>query len=145
MTTLIDWDEQLSIGIQEIDEQHKVLVDLINELYRAMIEGHAREKNGEILGRLIEYTKTHFVVEESLMRIFGYKDYEGHKARHDDFIARLEDMRREYDSGDTKITLELMEFLKDWLSSHIMRTDTEYAPYFLKLGAKKSWFRKLWS
>ncbi len=144
MGQIIEWTEDLSVGIQEIDEQHRILVGLINELYGAMIKGGSKEINGEVLNRLVEYTKTHFTVEESLMRILGYDDYDAHKKRHDDFVAHLGDLKQKYDKGQVFISMELMNFLKDWLSNHIMKTDKEYAPYFLKKGVKATWWRKFW-
>lgn len=144
MARIIEWTDELNVGIQEIDEQHKVLVNLINELYGAMIKGGTKETNGEILNRLVDYTKTHFIVEESLMRILGYEDYDAHKKRHDDFVGQLGELKRTYDQGQAHISMELMNFLKDWLSGHIMKTDKEYAPYFLKKGAKSTWWRKFW-
>ncbi len=144
MGRLIEWTDELSVGIQEIDEQHKILVNLINELYGAMIKGGAKETNGAILRRLVDYTKTHFTVEESLMRIMGYSDYDAHKKRHDDFVAQLKELQQKFDQGQVHISMELLNFLKDWLSNHIMKTDKQYGPYFLKKGAKSTWWRKFW-
>lgn len=144
MRTLMPWTPALSVEIQEIDEQHKILVDMINELYDSMIEGRSIKANGEILERLIEYTKTHFVVEESVMRILGYADYDEHKKKHDAFVAKLIELQGMYDGGDHHIALELLDFMKDWLSEHILKTDKQYVPYFLKSGAKRTWLRKFW-
>jgi len=66
-TDLIQWSDQFSVNIQEIDEQHKVLVDLLNQLHNAIREHHGRATSREILNRLAEYTRTHFLLEESLM------------------------------------------------------------------------------
>ena len=71
-TDLIEWSDEFSVGIQEIDEQHKVLVGLLNQLHQAIREHHGRATSREILGRLAEYTRTHFLLEESLMRLTHY-------------------------------------------------------------------------
>lgn len=86
MDTLFAWSDDLSVGIQEIDEQHKVLVGLLNELHTA-ISGHKGSAECRvILDRLAEYARAHFAVEESLMRVLGYPDYENHNGPH--FLAR---------------------------------------------------------
>src|SRR5512140_2145124 len=66
----IEWSDELSVGIQEIDEQHKVLVGLVNDMHRAIHEHHGRDTARAILEKLGDYTRVHFAVEESLMRIF---------------------------------------------------------------------------
>lgn len=144
MRTLMPWTPALSVEIQEIDEQHKILVDLINELYDSMIEGRSTKANGEILDRLIEYTKTHFVVEESVMRILGYVDYDEHKKKHDVFVAKLMEFKWTYDKGDHHIALALLDFMKEWLAEHILKTDKQYVPHFVSSGAKRTWLRKFW-
>lgn len=144
MRRFIEWTDNLSVGIQEVDEQHKVLIELINELYDAMIKGASKEFNGNILNRLIKYSQTHFTVEESMMRVVEYGGYDTHKKGHDDFIVNLESLKQKYNNGQMHISMELMNFLKDWLSNHIMKTDKEYVPYYLKKGVKSSWWKKFW-
>ena len=146
---LIEWTEELSVGIQEIDEQHKVLVGLVNEMHQAIHEHHGSETAKRILDRLGEYTRIHFAVEESLMRLFEYPDYEAHKKQHEELIGQLIQYQARVASGTTKISFELLHFLKLWLAEHILASDKEYAPHMLKLGAKaksgkQSWFSKLW-
>lgn len=79
MSEFIVWSDELSVGIEEIDEQHKVLVNLINRMHNAIAEKHGSEVVSGILAELVDYTKIHFAVEESLLRILGYPGYEEHK------------------------------------------------------------------
>jgi len=146
---LIEWSDELSVGIQEIDEQHKVLVGLVNEMHQAIHEHHGSETAREILDRLGDYTRIHFAVEESLMRIFDYPGYEAHKKQHEELIAQFRQYHAKVQSGTAKISFELLHFLKLWLSQHILESDKDYAPHMLKLGAKaksaqSSWFGRLW-
>lgn len=146
---LIEWTDDLSVGIEEIDAQHKSLVDIVNELDRAVTEHRGRDAMSEILNRLDEYTRIHFAVEESLMRIFGYDDYEEHKAVHDDLIDQLQHIRAEFEAGHGGVTFELMQVLKNWLVKHIQHSDKEYTDCFLHgqvhaQNAKPSWFQRLW-
>jgi hemerythrin len=149
MAKFVEWSEDLSVGIEEIDDQHKVLVDLINEMHDAIHQRHGSEVVRDVLNKLAEYTKIHFAVEESLMRILGYPDYEPHKAQHEKLIASMEELQHKVETGKTAIGFELMHFLKVWLTKHIMESDMNYSGFFLKAGAKpklkkKSWTSRLW-
>ncbi|RFA30418.1 hypothetical protein CAI21_04900 [Alkalilimnicola ehrlichii] len=147
----VSWKEELSVGIQEIDEQHKCLIELINELNAAMLARRGQESVDQALDKLIEYTRTHFVVEESLMRILGYPiaEYEAHKRHHEDLIQQVLEFKYQL-VGEGKVSRqELMEFLRNWLINHIMKEDQNYSEHFLKHGAQRSWlkpgwFRKIW-
>lgn len=147
--TLVEWSDELSVGIQEIDEQHKVLVGLLNEMHQAILEHHGSQTAREVLDRLGDYTRIHFAVEESLMRIFEYPGYTEHKKQHEELIRQLESYRAKVASGATAISFQLLHFLRMWLTQHIIDSDKDYAPIMLQRGAKargaeQSWFRKLW-
>ncbi|OOZ40394.1 hypothetical protein BOW53_07955 [Solemya pervernicosa gill symbiont] len=92
----ITWDDTYSVGIEEIDNQHKVLVGLINELDDALRVHSNREMVQGVIDQLIDYTKLHFAVEESIMRLFKYKEYEPHKAVHDGIIDKLNGMNEKF-------------------------------------------------
>ncbi|MCB1766851.1 MAG: hemerythrin family protein, partial [Candidatus Competibacteraceae bacterium] len=93
MVKFIEWSNALSIGIEEIDAQHKVLVDLLNQVHEAIQQRHGVEVTNEIVEQLGEYTRIHFAVEESLMRILHYPEYERHKDEHDRLIEQLNGFR----------------------------------------------------
>ncbi|CAM3841948.1 bacteriohemerythrin [Parendozoicomonas haliclonae] len=140
---LITWSDSLSVGIQEIDEQHKILVDLLNKLYLAIREHHGNEATVTILDELVDYTRIHFSVEESLMRILDYPDYESHKHHHELLIEQINELRRKVQNGK-HIGFELLHFLKNWLTKHIMEEDMEYAPHMLKKGVKANYEQRSW-
>jgi len=149
MGKFIEWTDELSVGIEEIDEQHKVLVGLVNEMHEAIHERHGTEAVKSILARLTDYTRIHFAVEESLMRILNYPDYESHLAEHAELQASLAELEEKVASGQKTIGFELMHFLKVWLTKHILHTDKEYTAHFLDAGAhprlkKTSWVSRLW-
>lgn len=149
MSKFVEWSDELSVGIEEIDEQHKVLTGLVNEMHEAIQQHHAHDVVRGILERLATYTKTHFVVEESLMRILNYPDYEAHKAEHDNLIAQIDELQSKVNAGKASVNFELMHFLKVWLTKHIMESDKAYSAHFIGAGAstklkKKSWAAKLW-
>lgn len=144
MSKLVEWSEELSVGIQEIDEQHKMLVDLLNQLHEAIHKRHGSEATRKILDELADYTRIHFAVEESLMRVLEYPDYEAHKREHEDLIQQMVDLKQKLDTGTHSISFELLHFLKVWLTKHILESDKEYSPYFLSKGVKASWQKKSW-
>ncbi|MCU0835873.1 MAG: bacteriohemerythrin [Chromatiaceae bacterium] len=149
MTHFVEWSKDLSVGIEEIDAQHQVLVGLVNEMHDAIQERRGSAVVNDVLGKLAEYTRIHFAVEESLMRIFHYPDYEAHKAEHEALIAEVTDLQQKVAAGKTAIGFELMHFLKGWLTKHILASDMQYSPFFLEAGVKPhhkkaSWTKRLW-
>jgi len=142
---LLPWSDQLSVGIQEIDEQHKVLVDLINQLHEAIEQHHGADVCVQIMDKLCEYTKIHFAVEESILRILGYPDYDDHKAHHNMLLSQVQELRYKMDHEDHSISFELLYFLKKWLTIHILEEDSAYVEHLLNCGAKATFNKKSWS
>jgi len=145
----IEWTEDLSVGVQEIDEQHKVLVGLLNKLYEAIILRQDDPKTvRSIINELNQYTIIHFAVEESLMRIFDYPAYEEHKRHHQELTKQVIDLRRKLQTDDNAISMDLLNFLRHWLTEHIMGDDKKYGPFLLERGLTKKWQRswvgKIW-
>ncbi len=133
---LLRWNANLSVGLNCIDDQHKVLIDLINELHRQMSSGASESEIGTVLSQLIDYTKTHFGFEEDLFTKHGYEETEAHIQIHSKLVSQLVDFQTQFKSGKTDISIELMEFLKDWLVNHIKKTDTRYVPFLRSKGVK---------
>ncbi|HRD68172.1 MAG TPA: bacteriohemerythrin [Candidatus Competibacter sp.] len=150
MSKFIEWSNELSVGIEEIDSQHKVLLDLLNQVHEAIQQGRTVEVTGDIIDRLDEYTRVHLAVEESLMRILHYPDYERHKEEHDKLVAQLGDLRAKLAKGKGAIGFELAFLLKNWLTKHIMEVDQRYVSHFLSYGISPelsknaSWTQRFW-
>lgn len=125
--SLFKWDESYSVKNKEIDNQHKKLGEIINELYDAMHEGNSRQELCSIFRSLIENTRTHFSFEEKFMENLNFENLSEHKKEH----IRLEQKAKEYyylyESKRIALTIEFMEFLLDWLLEHIISEDKEYA------------------
>ena len=131
---LITWSSQLSVGVIEIDTQHKRLIDIINRLNDAMHSGKESEALGKVLTELVEYTVYHFNTEEHLMLQRNYVDSPTHKLEHKRFIETITGFKKKFDAGDVKISTDIMNFLRDWLTSHILKTDKKFA-HTLNTGA----------
>lgn len=126
---LMNWSDKLSVNIREIDEQHKKLVTMVNELHEAMSSGKGKEVIGKILTGLVQYVASHFATEERFMKTHSFPGYLAHKAEHDKLTKKALELQQQFQEGKPVITVEVMGFLKDWLSSHILGTDKNYAPY----------------
>lgn len=112
------------------------LVELVNRLYRAVTEKQGKDAVGRILNELVEYTGEHFKTEEEFFDRYGYPERGEHKKIHNDLVQKVMDFQRKFESGKAEVDMELMEFLKDWLVNHIMKTDRKYAPFLQEKGLK---------
>ena len=145
-----EWSDELSVGIEEIDVQHKILVELVNRLYDETIVKKAElTVLDEILHELVEYTIIHFAVEESLFRIFDYPATEIHTKHHDDLKLQVLDLQKKVRSGEVTVNTKLLLFLKNWLQHHILEEDKLYGPFLIQQGVKSSspkssWLSRLW-
>ncbi len=130
------WTESMSVGVEEFDAHHKKLVDLLNHLFDAMSEGKGKQVVGSVLEELLKYTEYHFGVEEKKMKEMGYPAYPGHQAEHQKFVEEATTLYRKFQGGDLFISLDTLNFLKDWLNKHILQTDMAYKPFFNNKGIR---------
>jgi hemerythrin len=133
----IQWSDEYSVGIPSIDEQHKVLINFINDLNRAMADGEANVIIGDILLGLGQYTKKHFKYEEELFTQYGYPSSEPHVKEHQLLLEQVSSLKLRFESDlSGSISLEIMQFLKNWLVNHIQQSDKEYSQFLISKGAK---------
>ncbi|MBV5307132.1 MAG: bacteriohemerythrin [Desulfobulbaceae bacterium] len=130
------WDSSLSVNISQIDDQHKKLVGMINELHRAMKLKQGNSIIGSILDRLADYTVSHFGFEEKLFAQFGYPEEKAHVEIHQKLVAQVVDIQKKFKAGEAMVSMELMAFLKDWLVNHIKGTDKKYSSFLRGHGVK---------
>ncbi len=130
---LITWNSAYSVGVKQIDEQHKQLIMMINQLHLSMLKGEGGKVLDEVIKSVINYTKTHFSAEEILMKKYGYEGFDEHKKIHEEFINKVDEFEKKLAKGDL-ISIEVMNFLKDWLLNHIQGTDKKYTQYFNEHG-----------
>jgi hemerythrin-like metal-binding protein len=120
---LIVWRETYETGNVRVDNQHKHLVELINELFNHLNSKDKDEKLKLIFTELYEYTANHFLMEEEIMQEHKYTGFLDHKEEHIKFVATVKEFKDRYFKGQAKINFELLNFLKDWLIKHILGTD----------------------
>jgi hemerythrin len=131
---LIEWSDKFSINILEVDNQHKKLVSMVNELHDAMKTGKGKDIMGNILSGLIQYVGTHFATEERFMSKYNYPEYLAHKAEHVKLSQKAVEIQKEFEKGVPVITVELMNFLKDWLQEHILGSDKKFGIFLNSKG-----------
>lgn len=132
---LMEWSDKLSVGVAQFDAEHRRLVGMVNDLFDAVQAGKGREALGGILEELIAYTETHFAHEEEIMRQHGYEEVDGHKSEHDLLTQQVYEIRRKYMAGaSATLSMEVMNFLKNWLIKHIQGTDRKYTRFMNQHG-----------
>jgi len=131
---LITWNSTYSVNVKEIDLQHQKLIALINQLHDGMKAGKGKEITGKILSDLADYTKFHFGYEEKFFDQTKYPDTMVHKRQHSDLVKQVVDYISKFQQGEVILTMELMNFLKDWLMNHIVATDKKYTSFLNSKG-----------
>jgi hemerythrin len=120
------WTSQLNVGIEVIDQQHRRIVEYINQLEDAASQGHTQNVISALINELVDYTVSHFGFEESLQEEAGYPFIKAHKKVHELFTRRIAEFQARMDKGED-ITEELNTLLVSWLLNHIKSDDADYA------------------
>lgn len=126
---LLEWTDALSAGLDEIDDDHKHLLGILNRLNEAISDGNEDVVVGELLEELLDYTVWHFRHEERLMQMYGDPSFFEHKQKHAALTEAAIAKRKAYLAGDANVPGELMPFLKAWLTEHIQGTDAKTGRY----------------
>ena len=137
----VQWTRNMDLGINDIDSQHRLLVDYINDLHSAMTNNSSAQEMLGILRKLRDYTSTHFRDEEKHFVHSDYPSIKEHLQIHRDFEAKVNEVEQGIKQGTITLSMDLLSFLKDWLVEHIMGMDAQYAPY-VKKAAKLGTTRK---
>ncbi len=136
-TGLIQWNSSLSLGVNEIDEQHMKLIGMISQLHDAtMRAGKEKELLGTTLNELVRYTVNHFSTEEKYFDRYDYPETAAHIDEHAKFIREVSAFKKEFEEGRIGITIKLMNFLSEWLWNHIMSSDKKFGPYLNEKGIR---------
>jgi len=126
------WKDEYSVQIRSIDAQHRNLFATAAELYSAMSAGQGKTACTRILDRLVQYTSVHFAHEERLMRQYNYPELAAHKAEHDALTKQVLQFQADFQGRRATLTVQLLQFLKDWPEKHIKGTDKRYVPCLSK-------------
>lgn len=126
---LLIWSHIYSVGIDKVDEQHKNLIKMLNDLHKALTESDDRAAAKPFLDKLLDYTVYHFKSEEELFEKHSYPEIEAHKKIHSQLVQDAMNYVKEYESGSEAINEKLMVFLTDWLKDHILGEDKKFGRF----------------
>ncbi len=129
----VEWSEKMSVGVPELDADHKQIIEVINRLGADADDGTRRHAVRQSLFALLRYAEYHFAREEEVMAACQYPQIREHKREHRDFVDRINQLHRQFDEApeDTAAVVNeaLLAFLEDWLNHHILIQDMAYRPY----------------
>jgi len=136
---LVTWSDTFSCGIKLIDDQHKELIRLVNEMFMHVTGPKRNELDylTEVIEKLVKYVKIHFSTEEKIMRAIKYEGFIEHKKAHDNFIFKIIETVDEFTTGKRKSLYSFTRFLKDWIFSHIAVMDRGYFRHCRNLASRK--------
>jgi len=137
---LISWSDKLSCGVKVLDDQHKGLVDLVNEMFKHVTGNYVQERDyfNRVIQEMVKYVKTHFATEEKIMLATKFSGYAEHKKEHDKFVLTIVENVRAYESGKRFTLSTFTRYLKDWILSHIALMDKQYLSYYKKIATRNA-------
>ena len=133
---LITWDDTYRVYIAELDQQHKKLINMINDMHAAMLQGTARESIGKIITDLLEYAKKHFASEEKILDAHGFPEAAAHKEKHAEFLVQVTEFKEKIETRQFSLSISVMQYLNNWVKNHIKGTDQKYVPFLTGKGVK---------
>lgn len=127
------WKDEYSVNVKEIDEQHKHLVGIINNLVDA-VSSPNKETIADIIDQIIQYKTTHFATEEKYFHEFNYEDTKEHEARHHEFSQRIQELKDQHKEDTVSLGFTLVDFLENWFVTHLNLADHKYTKCFNEHG-----------
>jgi hemerythrin len=139
-TELISWSGTFSVGVKLIDEQHKELLRLTNDLFNHCVGNEESERAyfREVIGKAVDYAKVHFSTEEKIMLATKFEGYWEHKREHDAFVLNVVDQIRAFNEGKPFTLFAFTKYLKNWILTHVAVSDKHYFEQFKKLATRKA-------
>jgi hemerythrin len=136
----VTWSSSYSMGIKKIDDQHKGLLDFVNDLFRHVTGDEYEERAYfyRVIQHALQYVKNHFSTEEKIMVATKFPGYDEHKKIHDEFTMTVAKSIQDFKAGKKLVLENFAEFLKNWVLTHIATVDTQYAVYFRKIATRKA-------
>ncbi len=131
----MQWGESLSVGVKEIDDQHKQLVGIINRAFEAKERNAPKKECSKILNELIEFVRVHFSTEENYFEEFKYPGVKEHILKHLEIIEKVMNLNNKFNAGEP-LGFECIDLLKNWFEEHLKIEDKKYASFLKQAGAK---------
>ncbi|WP_142847905.1 bacteriohemerythrin [Telmatospirillum sp. J64-1] len=129
----IEWRPEYSVGNMVLDFDHQTLINIINHLQSTVDQKAGPDEIGRVIDNMVNYIETHFAREEEIMKAADFPDFVEHVAKHREIEKTARDIATLYKKDPSTINVdEVMEFLRNWLTQHILRSDKQYMPYINK-------------
>lgn len=128
------WDSSYSVKVKKFDEEHQGLFRILNELHDGMLAGRGQKVLQPVLSELLQYTEQHFSAEELVMKRVGYPQLPAQIEQHRKFSDKIKQVSADYQAGTIGMTVEVMDFLTDWLKKHIVGMDKQYSEFLNARG-----------
>lgn len=132
--SMLEWNDELSVFVGEIDDQHKKCVEMVNELYDSMRQESSAETLLKIVDDMKNYTEFHFTTEEKFMDQYEFSGLQEHKQEHKEFIEKVVQVEQDCSSGKSSLDMEVLNFLSNWLVTHINDTDKKMGEFLASKG-----------
>jgi len=136
----VTWQDSYALGIKAIDDQHKELLNIVNDIF-SHASGDQHQEHlyfKEVIAQAVDYIKMHFTTEEKIMISTKYQGYAEHKKHHEDFVLTVIKTAKDYEAGKRLTLTSFGYFLKDWVLSHIAVMDKKYCDYFRSIATRKA-------
>jgi hemerythrin len=135
---IISWNDDYSVKVEELDNQHKVIISLINKLNDLYVEKKFSNTDAApILKELSDYADSHFNTEEYYFKLYNYEKAAEHIAMHQSYREKVDAFKKEYaENPGEKVFYEINNFLNDWWIWHINNADKQYSDYFNQNGLR---------
>lgn len=127
---IVKWRDSYSVGVKKFDDEHKVLLELINEMFVIVRDSQDVANLDVTVNKLIQYTQEHFTDEEQALEEANYPNLTDHKAIHSKLLEDVKSYKKRVDENDENAILGFYHFLRDWLLTHILEEDMQYKEYF---------------
>jgi hemerythrin len=134
MSRAFQWKDEYSVGNETLDDQHRLLLEIVRELHSAMAAGHGNDVAGNVLLRLADYSVVHFAAEEDLMKKHGFPQLAAHRAEHRTFTEEILAFKKAFEAGSVNVTPDLVIFLQHWLHEHTQGSDQKYSEFLTSRG-----------
>ena len=124
---MIIWSDEFKLNIPHIDQEHQSLFDALNRFYEGLKQKAPKESLNSLIVELIDYAKNHFANEENYMMASGFKNIDNHIKEHRAFVEKAEEFYQKISEGKLLISVEVTNFIKDWITHHIKTEDMQFA------------------
>ena len=129
LMALMTWSGKYSVGVEELDNQHRAFMKALNDLHAAAMRGQANVVAGPLIRQIISIAHEHFAEEEKYMKSIRFPGLATHRDKHEELTVKFMEMVSRHEKGDTTVYTQLLYFMRDWLTRHMQSEDQEYAAW----------------